>query len=138
MNLMQRKNKFWKIIKFLCILCLCFAQCSAKHLNKEQVYQNVWCNERNGITEYKLEDKSRVDCLLPDSAVEFDFASKRDECLGQALRYGAYTNKKAACVLILENEKDKKYLNQLLYTIEANKLDVKVYTITFEELKNHR
>ena len=48
------------------------------------MYQNYWCEKRGGISEYLLDDKSRVDCLLPDMAVEFDFARKRDELVGWA------------------------------------------------------
>lgn len=104
-------------------------KCYAKHFYKETVYQNYWCSQHNGIAEYKLADKSRVDCLLPDLAVEVDFARKRDECLGQALRYSAYTKKKAACLLIVEQEKEYKYVNQLRYTIRKKGLDVSVFVI---------
>ena len=53
---------------------LLMPNCYAKHLYKEAVYQDYWCNKHGGILEYELNDKSRVDCLLPDMAVEFDFA----------------------------------------------------------------
>jgi hypothetical protein len=102
----------------------------AKHLYKESVYQDYWCNKRGGILEYELNDKSRVDCLLPDMAVEFDFARKRDECLGQALRYSAYTDKQPACCLIIEKKKDYKYYYQLRYTIQKKGLGVKLFTVT--------
>ena len=105
-------------------------ECAAKHLYKEAVYQKFWCDRRGGISEYKLPDKSRVDCLLPDMAVEFDFARKRDECLGQALRYSAYTNQPAACCLIIEKKKDYKYYYQLRYTIQKKGLEVKLFSIT--------
>ena len=122
---------------FILLIILLFpANCYAKHLYKEAVYQNYWCNERGGVLEYELPDMSRVDCLLPDMAVEFDFANKRDECLGQALRYSAYTGKPPACVLILEKPKDTKYFNQLQYTIEKLNLDVQLFTITPEGLTN--
>lgn len=113
---------------FLTIL-LTSTKCYAKHLYKEAVYQNYWCSIHKGIQEYKLPDKSRVDCLLPDMAVEVDFAHKRDECLGQALRYGAYTKKKAACLLIVEKNNDYKYVRQLRYTIRKKGLDVSVFII---------
>ena len=38
-----------------------------------------------------------------DMAVEFDFANKWAECIGQALYYGQKTNRTPACVLIIEN-----------------------------------
>ena len=102
---------------------------AAKHLYKEAVYQEYWCNKHGGILEYELNDKSRVDCLLPDMAVEFDFAKKRDECLGQALRYSAYTKKPPACCLIIEKKKDYKYYYQLRYTVQKKDLNVKLFTI---------
>ena len=94
------------VLLFATIYYLIMLPCYAKYLYKESVYQDYWCNKQGGILEYELNDKSRVDCLLPNMAVEFDFARKRDECLGQALRYGAYTNKPPACVLIIEKKKD--------------------------------
>ena len=121
-----------KIIK-ICIATVLFLtplQIQAKHLYKESVYQDYWCNKQGGILEYELNDKSRVDCLLPDMAVEFDFARKRDECLGQALRYSAYTKKPPACCLIIEKKKDYKYYYQLRYTIQKKDLNVKLFTIT--------
>ena len=89
-------------------------KCYAKHLYYEKDYQACWCNAKGGQMEYVLPDKARVDCLLPDMAVEFDFAPKWAECIGQALYYGQMTNKVPACVLIMENKKkDCKYLNRL-------------------------
>ena len=118
---------------FLTIL-LTSTNCYAKHLFKESDYQTLWCNRKGGILEYELPDMSRVDCLLPDYAVEFDFAKKRDECLGQALRYAAYTDKKPACCLIIENKKDFKYYRQLRYTIKKQNLNVKVFSISQKKI----
>lgn len=127
------KHTALKCISVLMIM-LMPANCYAKHQYKESVYQEYWCNNRGGVLEYELNDKSRVDCLLPDMAVEFDFAKKRDECLGQALRYSAYTEKTPACVLILENGKDYKYYYQLKYTIDKNNMNVRLFTITPSDL----
>ena len=72
--------------------------------------------------EHRLNDGTRVDCLLPHLAVEVDFAPKWAECIGQALYYGQKTNRTPACVLIMENpEKDLKYLKRLRYTVYNKK-----------------
>ena len=106
----------------------------SKHLYKEKDYQSYWCKANNGIMEYRLNDGARVDCLLPDMAVEFDFAFKWAECIGQAMYYGKKTNRTPACVLIMENEKkDKKYLNRLQYATDKNFV---IKTITPNELNN--
>lgn len=87
-----------------------------KHLEKK--YQAVWCNAHKGAMEYKLPDKARIDCLTDTLAVEFDFAPKWAECIGQAIYYGKKTKRTPACVLIMENPvKDEIYLYRLRYTV---------------------
>ena len=75
------------------------------HKHNEASYQQAWCSMHNGITEYENADKTRVDCLTSVHAVEFDFARKWAESIGQALHYGIMTGKKPMVVLILENPK---------------------------------
>ena len=115
--------------KFIfCFLMLNFStfSVSAQHIKPEKYYQELWCKEHNGISEFVLDDKARVDCLTKDYAVEFDFAPKWAESIGQALYYGIKTNKPPAVVLILENkEKDLKYLKRLKTV--AEKFNIKVF-----------
>ena len=73
------------------------------HEHNEASYQEVWCNAHNGVMEYENEDFTRVDCLTDTHAVEFDFANKWQESIGQALHYGLMTGKKPKVVLILDN-----------------------------------
>ena len=80
---------------------------SSGHKHNEAAYQEVWCMAHNGITEYKNRDYTRVDCLTKDNAVEFDFAKKWAESIGQALHYQLMTGKRGKVVLILENPTDK-------------------------------
>lgn len=62
---------------FLIGLILCITPSAlAKRLYPEKTYQARWCKAHGGIMEYKLNDQTRVDCLLPTMAVEFDFANK--------------------------------------------------------------
>lgn len=107
----------------------------AKHLHLEKEYQEFWCSKQGGIIEYKLKDNTRVDCLLPNYAVEFDFASKWAECIGQALYYGQKTNRTPACVLIIENPtKDYKYVKRLRYAVYNKKKisEFKTWTIKLD------
>mgnify|MGYP007109928967 CR=1 FL=1 len=115
------------------IILLTNGTLNAKHLHNEKEYQTHWCNARGGIMEYKLNDKTRVDCLLPTMAVEVDFAKKWAECIGQALYYGQKTKRTPACVLITENpEKDAKFVRRLRYTVYNKKKipEFKTFTIT--------
>ncbi|MCK4786249.1 MAG: hypothetical protein KAV87_21000 [Desulfobacteraceae bacterium] len=100
----------------------------SKHLHPEKWYQEKWCNERGGVTEYVLPDKTRVDCLTDEYAVEADFAKKWAESIGQALFYGYMTGKKPGVLLILEKEKDKRYLKRLNKV--ADKEGITVWTIS--------
>ncbi len=101
----------------------------AKHDNLESYYQKIWCKENKGINEYVLPDKTRIDCLTKDYAVEFDFASKWAESVGQSLYYAKMTNKKPAVVLIMEKNTDDKYYKRL----QALSKD---YNITLFEMKS--
>lgn len=49
----------------------------------EASYQNAWCSAHNGIVEFENKDCIRVECLTATHAVEFDFANKWAEGIGQ-------------------------------------------------------
>lgn len=105
----------------------------AAHCYLEKEYQNKWCKANKGTAEYILNDKTRIDCLTKDYAIEFDFASKWAESIGQSLYYALSTNKNAGVVLIMENpQKDEKYLLRLQEV--AKKYNIKVWTMTPEDM----
>lgn len=99
------------IISILFLSMPVYAQ--AALLFDEASYQNEWCNKWYGKAEYKLPDNTRVDCLTANYAVEFDFAKKWAEAVGQSLHYGLMTGKKPAIILIIEKPKDFEYYNRL-------------------------
>lgn len=90
------------------------------HKHNEASYQEVWCSIHGGITEYENTDHTRVDCLTKTHAVEFDFANKWAESIGQALHYGLMTGKKPKVVLILDNPK-----TQMVYYKRVERLSKK-------------
>lgn len=98
-----------KIIFFILSLLLISVACYAAHEQPERYYQKEWCDRFNGVMEYKLDDGTRVDCVTTNYAIEFDFAKKWAESIGQSLYYGIKTNKKPAVVLIIEKPSDFKY-----------------------------
>ena len=75
------------------------------HDHSEEAYQYAWCSAHNGIMEHQNKDFTRVDCLTDTHAVEFDFANKWAESIGQAVHYGIMTGKKPKVVLILDSPK---------------------------------
>ena len=58
-----------------------------KHTHSESSYQHAWCFIHNGIEEYETNEKTRVDCLTNVHAVEFDFANKWAESVGQRINF---------------------------------------------------
>ena len=112
--------------KVVCVLLLYFVMlpCYAKRKHYEAVYQDKWCTEMCGKQEYELNDFTRVDCLTKTHAIEFDFANKVYEGLGQALYYGIKTKKKPGLVLILENpDKESKYVYRMIKVARKKDID---------------
>lgn len=96
----------------------------AKRMHYEATYQNKWCTEMCGKQEYELDDKTRVDCLTKTHAIEFDFANKVYEGIGQSLYYGIKTKKKPGIVLIVENpEKEQKYIKRMIKVARKKGID---------------
>lgn len=125
--------------KFFILLILIFISLpviATQRIYSEKTYQTQWCKAHNGTMEYRLSDNTRVDCMTDTLAVEFDFANKWAECIGQALYYGRQTKKQPACVLIMENgEKDLKYLYRLRRAAYKKGVNMRTYTIKPEYVK---
>lgn len=100
------------------------------HDHNEESYQIVWCNAHNGIMEYENKDFTRVDCLTKTHAVEFDFANKWHESIGQALHYGIMTGKKPMVVLILDEPN-----SQMVYYKRVKRI-AKKYNFDVEYVTN--
>ena len=97
------------------------------HKYKEADYVNSYCK---GIIEYRLPDKTRVDCLTDEYAIEFDWASKWAESIGQSLYYAKQTGKKPAVAIIMKKPSDEHYIKR----IEAIGQDITIFRIkAYEE-----
>jgi len=97
----------------------------ARRLMHESEYVNMTCT---GSIEVPNTDGTRTDCLLSNYAVEYDFANKWAECLGQSMHYSRMTNLPPMCVLIIENKSDCKYVGR------AYGLGIRVVTLDFNKL----
>lgn len=124
--------RFWILLSIFFINLLP-AQC---HQYLEKEYQNVWCSANKGILEYTLSDGARVDCVTQTHAIEFDFASKWAESIGQSLYYGKSLCKQSGVVLIMENpEKDERYLKRLQAVAITH--GITVWTMTTADIKQY-
>jgi len=124
------------VIKILLLLLLVL-NLQAKHINKEKVYQEHFCKQFGGVSEYRLKDRTRVDCLLNDYAIEVDFAKKWAESIGQSLYYASQTSRKAAVLLIMEDpEKDEKYLHRLKNVSQKHGIEIWIIDQAFNIQKD--
>ena len=115
----------------LIMLLLIFTGCThATKKYNERYYQTLLCNDLSGIMEYRLADKTRVDCLTDEYAMEVDFAKKWAESIGQSLYYADMTQKQPAVGLIV-GKNDVRFLKRLEKI--ADKFDIKVFIIEKEE-----
>ncbi len=113
---------FGTLKKILIIFFLFFLQfaCEAKMYEKD--YVNLYCK---GEIEFVLPDKTRVDCLTEEYAIEFDYAKKWAESIGQSLYYSKMTDRKPAVAIIVKKPSDKKYIMRI-YKAEPN---IKVFIV---------
>lgn len=128
-------NKFSYIFLILIFTtCAGYAQSPKHHVYYEKDYQKVWCDAHNGSTEVVLPDRARVDCVTNTHAIEFDFAKKWAESIGQAQYYGAVLDKTPGVVLIVENSsKDMRYVERVRKV--ADKRGMTLWLIYPEDVK---
>lgn len=93
---------------------------------KEADYVNAYCK---GITEYELPDRTRVDCLTDDYAIEFDYAKKWAESIGQSLYYAKMTGKKPAVAIIVKKPTDRHYIER----IRKVDKDIRIFVIKAQD-----
>ncbi len=134
------------IILLFCIFVFCadgncanYSYKKMAHPHSEAAYQHAWCSLNNGIEEYQNKDFTRVDCLTETHAVEFDFANKWAESVGQALYYQFMTGKKAKVVLILENpKKQMMYFERVKNLSKIHNFEVEYVTDDILKLKKNK
>ena len=116
-------------MKILFIAFLTTLFCHGAEKKNEAHYRDAWAKANGGKVEVRMPDDTRCDVITATHAIEVEFAEKWCEGIGQALWYSFQTNKKAGIVMILRNEKDRKYLIRLRSLIAGKKLDTDVWVI---------
>ena len=81
-----------------------------EHNYKEADYVNAYCK---GQIEYVLDDLTRIDCLTEDYAIEFDWAKKWAESVGQSMYYAEMTNKLPAVAIIMKSPRDERFIKRI-------------------------
>lgn len=103
----------------IAIFLFCSLNLNAQYAKQKEVYyQNLFAKDINGQTEVVLNDKASVDIVTDTYAIEVDFAPKWAESIGQCLYYGIMMNKKPGILLVVDGNKEQRYINRVLYTAE--------------------
>lgn len=95
---------------------------------KEKDHQIPWCEAAGGKWEQTLPDRTRVDCITATHAIEFDWAEKWSQAIGQSLYYAFQTNKRAGIVLIFKKETDYICYQRMMSVIQHNNMPIDVWT----------
>ncbi len=119
-----------KIVTLFIIIVTGSTSFGAGYKMKEKDYVNLYCD---GQTEYILPDKTRVDCLTNEYAIEFDWAKKWAESIGQSLYYSKKTGKKPAVAIIISNPSDYRYIQRIKDTDE----NITIFEIPSCDYKNY-
>ena len=111
------------------------AERMADYFHTRETPRNAWL----GVTVECKTSKTRIDCLTKTHAVEFDFANKWHESIGQALHYQKMTGKRAKVVLILEKpEEEMKYFKRVEALGKIHNFDVEYVTPEILNLKDDK
>ncbi len=100
----------------------------AKRLQHEDVWNRAWCTQVGGTAEAYNKGGTRTDCLTSKYAVEADFASKWAEAIGQSALYGVLTKRRPAILLIIEEEKDCRFIPRLQIALDRTYVQIDVTT----------
>lgn len=116
-----------KLISVPLMLMACIACFFSISYASERSYQLPWCAAHGGVAEVVMSDGTRADCVTATHAIEFDYAYKWAEAIGQSLHYSVLTKKRAGIVLIMGPD-DGRYMQRLMGTIQC--LNIDVWTVT--------
>ena len=93
----------------------------------EAWYQDVWCRGMTGQIEVRINDGRRIDCLTDSHAIEFEFARKWPEAIGQSLEYSMLTGKSAGIVLVLRRGEDLSHWQRLNAVVKYYRLPIRLW-----------
>ena len=115
-------------MKNILILVFTMAILPANAIENEDYYNRQFCSEVSGQAEYRLPDKSRVDCLTDTHAYEADWADglKVYESIGQSLYYAAETGKNPGILLLVRKKNSDKHIRKVKRVIENWSLPIKL------------
>ena len=122
---------------FILTLAISILFSHAYAIENEDYYNRQFCTQESGQAEYKLPDRSRIDCLPDTHAFEADWADglKVYESIGQSLYYAAETGKKPGILLLVRKRNSEKHIRKVKRVIESWNLPIK---LIIKDVKNEQ
>lgn len=115
------------IVVIILLLIICSTVFS--QVKNEKYFQKIAAKELNGTIEYVLFDKSRVDIVTFEYAIEVDYCYKWSESIGQSIYYSLITKKKPAIIMIYKGFNDYVYIKRV--TKVCQYLGIRLYMIDY-------
>jgi hypothetical protein len=116
-------------MKYIALTILSILAIQSVHaIENEDYYNRQFCIQESGQAEYRLPDRSRIDCLTSTHAYEADWADglKVYESIGQSLYYAAETGKKPGILLLVRKKNSDKHIRKVRRVIESWSLPIKL------------
>ncbi|WP_309386083.1 hypothetical protein [Cerasicoccus frondis] len=96
----------------------------AKRDNPESWYVDLVQMSLGGDQNVRMSNGTYCDLLTADCAWEVDFADKWAESIGQSLNYSTQSGRPAGIILIMESDKDQRFVDRLKSVIESHRLPI--------------
>lgn len=124
---------FFVLLGFWIALWPGWAEARSSSLH-EKDFAEAWCAAAGGVTEVVQADRTRIDCVTGEYAVEVDFGAKWAEAIGQALFYSAQSGLKPGIVLILKKPSEDRFLTRLKTALDHHGLIIRIWVMRPEDL----
>lgn len=127
---MQNSIVLVRALFFILMLTVCSGLNSQ---SSEAEYRDIIQGYLGGQVEVSV-TSGRADIVNNEYAIEVEFSDKWKNAIGQSLWYGLQLNKKSGIVLIIRDESEYKYLQQLNSALAYAKLNesIKVWAYPFD------
>jgi len=125
----------------LCVLIFVFLVCLVGYIGAradepvpprkwhEADYAEAWAAAHAGVCEVRNADATRTDIVTETHAIEVDYAHKWAEAVGQCLHYAIMTELQPGVVLILDDDKDQRYVERIKRISRRYHLCITVWTM---------
>jgi len=116
----------------LCILIIpaIYLSCTQEVIKNENFYADKIQKAIGGEREVSVSN-GRVDLVTNEYAFEIEWAWNWKEAVGQSLWYGLQTNKKPGIILIMRQNAEFKYVQQLESALQYSNLSEQIHVLLY-------